>query len=547
MMNESTTYAAASQSVVRDFLQAVLVVDDRAECGRQGATVPRAPLAKPETQAARSRSIVPPLVAPPALPSEHAEVTEGRLHSLDAGRLVDAFAAEGLVCGVLIPRDGAEAVARTPAVARRADVLVLDWSIADSGEAALEIIESIASTDDDRRLRFIVIYTAESGLSEISRRIRERLDAIGEVSSQCLDTYLLVRGSLKIAIFGKPDRTKSYDLEQEERRVSESDLPGRLIVEYARCLGMISTAALSAVASIRNKTSQLLDRFDPNLDPSYLVHRARQKNPEDAEQHVLDIIVSEIGAVIEDSGIKKILDIDACLAWIESRGSSAFTKDNFGGNTAPSSENYRSLLTNGFGNGASAQITKSTFPKLKDGRIFEKAAFFASDADAMKRSNENLAQLMSLRHRYDAHEPSLTTGTIIRSTTGAYYVCMMPACDAVRLEDARRFVCLPLEVATDESVFKLVVPFEGMILRLTWLPKMYAAEMITFKPTDSDRITATRSDEGCTFTSTTGNEYAYVAELKSPKAQALAHELAHDFERPGVDDSEWLRAGMKQR
>ena len=154
-----------SVAIARDFLQTVLVVDDRAQFG--AAIKPESDSseatdlspASDETSSPTSQVAVPHERLKTPSPAELAEALED--DELNAKAIIDCFAKLGLVCGVIRPEHDETIIDIIGPAARRADILVLDWRLdSDNGEQSLDIIRHVVSDLDDRhRLRLIVVYT----------------------------------------------------------------------------------------------------------------------------------------------------------------------------------------------------------------------------------------------------------------------------------------------------------------------------------------------------------------------------------------------------
>jgi len=103
----------------------------------------------------------------PSLEQFRAAAEEGAdSHDLDAKKITDGFARQGLVCAVLRPDAGEGlAMAGTRAVTR-ADIIVVDWVLHDdNGSATLGIISSILVADSDRlRLTHLSQLEGPTGL-----------------------------------------------------------------------------------------------------------------------------------------------------------------------------------------------------------------------------------------------------------------------------------------------------------------------------------------------------------------------------------------------
>jgi hypothetical protein len=213
----------------------------------------------------------------------------------------------------------------------------------------------------------------------------------------------------------------------------------------------------------------------------------------------------------------------------------------------PSIDDLRGLLTSGI---ERFDDSRGLFPALKEKkRSSQDEKIFGESPDAMIRSNEAFAALMLLRTRYADYEPSLTTGTIVRSETDEYLLCVLPACDSVRLKASRQFIFMPLAVVTDNSKrFNLLVPTKGggPPVRLRGSLRVYDVRTIDFAPNEAERVKAVATDGEDAFESVSQGPYTWVAELKMLKAQSFGQKLAEQLSRPGIDDPEWLRS-MERR
>ncbi|MEI9813048.1 MAG: response regulator receiver domain [Acidobacteriota bacterium] len=111
-MTQRTAFARLSQGVAKEFLNSIVVVDDRARF---------------DTSSPPARTLRRPGRAGAALPDSNA--TPEQFHELDAKQIIDNFAATGIICAVIKPqgrelRGIAQQLARA---AHSADVVVLDW------------------------------------------------------------------------------------------------------------------------------------------------------------------------------------------------------------------------------------------------------------------------------------------------------------------------------------------------------------------------------------------------------------------------------------
>ena len=230
-----------------------------------------------------------------------AEPVDPDEHDLDAKKVTDAFARDGLICGLLEPTPGSGIDDELLKTARRADLVVIDWVLnRDNGAMALSLISKIliseAETAERQRLRAIAIYTGQRELKEIARRIQEVLTSVypNDELVRHDDGLALTKGPVRIAVFAKENAPElSADL--ADRRVLFADLPSRLRKEFSLTNGLITSVALAALAALRDDTHRILKVLNPSLDAAYLGHRSALPVPQDAERHAVALVASEYG------------------------------------------------------------------------------------------------------------------------------------------------------------------------------------------------------------------------------------------------------------
>jgi hypothetical protein len=584
-MQVETTFLENSKSVVKAFLSSVVLVDDRAYLsisneytsptklvppGRQGATR-TVELALPATEApvlvtlpipptefntkiASAETIAPPVDGLPAkLPSE-------RDHTLDGKTVIDAFAQMGVVCAVMRPEKGELAGLNNlvMSVGANADVLILDWVLCDSqlGERTLELIKSIVTAASaSGRARLILVYTAEADLIAIEKEIRKTLDMVEAVPS---DTLTIISAGTRICVYGKAGTLT--DRIGDQRIKTPAQLPGVVISEFTEMTkGLLSNVAMKSITAIREKTFQLLRRFDCTVDAPY-VTQSTLITPERAEEQVTALIVSEIQEILENENVGSLADIDQILEWLKDQIANGLKLPD---STDLTTDQYYAGLVQLLKDG----VSKPAIDKLKlehavfSGRIIpgdkkEAAMYVRGSLTGILRSNlpppheadEVLAMLMSLRHRYTHPAPRLALGTIIARMNGdapTYLLCLQPVCDSVRLKGPCPFAFLSLKTA-DSSKNCQVILRDGKELKpLTLKPSPYHLEMISFSPNQNQRVIAEAEETGYLFKSTDGTAFRWIADLKPAHAQRIANNFAHTFSRVGLIESEWHRLGSK--
>jgi hypothetical protein len=590
-MQAETTFLENSKSVVKAFLSSVVLVDDRAYLsisdesvspttlvppGRQGATRLAEPvlLAK-ETGVSVALPIIPPessakiasaeTLAKQVEPQPEKPPSK-RDHTLNGKTVIDVFAQIGVVCAVLRPAKDELAGLNdlVMSVGANADVVILDWVLCDSqlGERTLELIKSIvASAAASGRARLILIYTAEADLIAIEKQIRKTLDLVEAVPT---DTLTIISAGTRICVYGKAGTLA--DRIGDQRIKTPAQLPEVVISEFTEMTkGLLSNVAMKSIASIREKTFQLLSRFDSTVDAPYVTQSALI-SPERAEEQVPSLIVSEIQEILEDENVGSLADYGHIVEWLDDRIANGLTLPD---STDLTSSAYYAGLVQLLKDGVRKEAVKKLrsehavfaeriIPKnvKVNGKDKEPAKYVRESLTGILRSNpsiphkadETLAMLMSLRHRYSNPSPQLTLGAIISRTEDAgpaYLLCLQPLCDSVRLKEARRFPFLCLETATNTMNCELIVSDGDDLKYLTLKASPYLLEMISFCPKKDEVIMAEKLNDGFYFTSTSEVVYKWIANLKPAHAQRVANHFAHTFSRVGLIESEWHRLGSK--
>lgn len=564
MSYANKTFAEISRSVTEDFLHSVVVVDDQAylhTSEKVGALV------SPPARGGRRRT-------PETLPSPTellgGEPEERRRHDLDAKTLTDAFAVAGLVCAVLRPTygDGGQRSLelRTDRATQRADIVILDWRLRDGeepGTTTLALIDTIVDSDKSDRLRLIAVYTGEPDLSQIADRIEEFLieNATGAVAR---DGYTLTRGAVRIALYAKAGG-RVADPEAAARVVAEADLPDRLIDEFVHITqGLLSNVALKSLGALRDNTHRIIRKFSHELDAPYLAHRALMAPPDEAEQHPIPLLSSELQDVLEDRGVGALVSPTVIEAWLNAQDNARLKFDgNFAGmSTADVSAAMLELIANGVKDETSSKqhsswavLTESlNDPADRDGlsRVTE---LLTPDGVVARDRDMELALLMGVRTRYDAPSPLLMLGTVVaeeRAGTTKYLLCIQPPCDSIRLKTKRVFPFLKVVDAktSDAKDFDLVVRDGHRLVALRIDFHAYSSRLIELKPRRGHQDIRAAQDENGQWQFAMQEpdvHLRWVAELKPAQAQRVANLYGATIARVGLTESEWLRRMARPR
>ncbi|HEV2757380.1 MAG TPA: response regulator receiver domain [Actinomycetota bacterium] len=525
-------------SVVDGFLETVVVVDDRAFIDREG-------LREPETTETHRGRLAGRGVAelrPPSDPDEH---------DLDGKAVTDAFAKDGLVCTLLSPKKGEEVREKFLRVARRADLVVLDWVLdRDEGRVALDLIGRILTDDDQptrRRLRTIAVYTGQKDLRGIAAEIRGVLTG---VYSDCElleedDGLTMTKGPVRAAVFAKEHVELPTEL--EVRRVAFADLPTRLRVEFASLAsGLVTTVALAALAALREDTHRILRMLGPSLDCAFLGHRVALPVPADAQSHAVALVLAEFRAVVEDNDVGQHVAAAVIDLWLRDPDR---RPKKFGTlideNKALTQEQVESLVRVGLGTPegcetvASGRVSKTHLSKKVKP---EATKVFAASIDDAVNSDNEFGNRMTTRTFYSKPHRTLHLGVVVR-TGEVYRVCVQPDCDSVRLIQRRSFPFLSLtEVEAGEPSHFVVRgdgPKQYVRLRLGTNPRNITA--VNFESFTDGVVRAVEHDGRYVFTDAEGEGHLWVGELKPDFAQKVAVDLAREFSQVGVDEPELFR------
>lgn len=512
-------------------------------------------------------------VAPDALSSfllsvvivdDHAELTYrpdqaagGRGHGLDAKAIVDAFADEGMVCGVLRPseqeaNEEKAVVGRVREAARRADIVILDWVLKkddEEGELAREILRTLLKDDDSQHtLRFFAIYTATPRLREIAGLCEQLLESLnGEYQVEGKGGFTLRRGPISLSVFAKETLPEFVDDTLEVRRCKPEDLPHKILEDIrSKPAGLIESAALRSVAEVRRHTHRLLARFPSDVDAGYLWHRARQKDQDDGPSHVVQMIGAEITDLIDSEIVRREVSSQAAVSWLEARREMISRIGQFEKDKATSFDHVKAVVEIG----AEAAKAKSISLKVfKDDGLDLGLPIFEEDVAKMDSSHECFAMLMTLRDNEE--EPYLHSGVIVQIES-EFFVCIQPLCDSVRLnEEDGETTWFPflrlLEPGkeTKKNRFNIVIPVGSERVRRMIPDKPSYIQTIEFVK-DGPTVRGVIQDENMVFKTVHSPTVIYRATLRPMKAVSVVTKLAGESSRTGLDDPEWLIGWAKK-
>ena len=566
------TFQQASFEAAKRFLQTIVIVDNQASFGTAAA----APV------------VLEDLVVPDALDTSGegdagiVAVDSPSDAPLNATTISEAFASQGLVCSILKPT--AENQLSGPAVlaSERADVLVLDWEMADSGELATAIARQLLLSDqaEGGKLRLIAIYTGRAPLSDVRAAFKRHYDVLenarGADEKRAPDLILTTdklaidAGSARVVFLSKNVPV----VHQDDRGlgVAEEDLPERLLTEFAGFAGgLLPNATLASIAEIRRRTHRMLARFDKSLDSPILTNRALAENKEDAEEIIANLILSELeGQVPLDHIAREFMGADSVKQYLKARIAGglkpSFMKDSAGRQLEELDLAQACKVIehgwSGFDDAATeaqAASIKAEPDKYREetAKAFHKRLYaMLGTVKAGRLAHERFAILSMMRRDItgvdvwdEANRPSLKLGSII-SAGDKYWVCLTPICDCVRLKPAKASL-LFTQLHSDTTTFEIVVPKDAQgasVAKLRTKSKEMQLVTLNFTNVEKGMVKAQIKEGDAVFQAWTLNsdsavttDYKWVGELKPMWAQRLVQNFAANLARVGFDENEWHR------
>ena len=549
------------EGVAGEFIQSVIVVDDRITLDAAEGIAPITAINRPKVRgmvdsgdqemSASARGSAAEEEASGNMPRRDAAppVDDG---DLDGMELTRGFASFGVACSVYKPMTGSTVtrdVENTASIARHADVVVLDWRIGPDSEQSRMILRRIVEEDvaEGGRLRLIAIYTSEPNLDSIADTIRVDLENLEqEVTKAGSQHPMLCWGASAIVVIGKHRPGILSD------GVKEADLPSRIVKFFASLShGITPAVALAAIHSIRRSTHHLLARFHRDLDPGLATHRALLRHPDEAETFIAELVADELKTIIETGRVgPRHADMTVMDLWLSSLAQAGHAFKTEDGKCSLSHEDALRLLKEGErAHGPVAQAQKPAVGKDALQRSITEI-FLGSSASA-QRVNHELSRLSIFEREAhskswlsDTWKPALSLGSVvaIEGMAEKAFVCIQPACDAVRVEPSGRFfVFVPLQ--HDDKNFALVVRMPDK-REIRFRPKVqsYETQRFEFVPDSAaERVLARRDGGKLHFISKDGERFQWLADLRRPIANRLMQQVATQAERIGLDKYEWLR------
>lgn len=551
-MTQALNFKESSRNIAQHFLQSVVAVDDNIRF-------------EPRPPAGNDKLIEPD------------ESYLGELEAGDSAQQVTAplspylyyqdlshnFASKGIICGGFSPQKGdmESSLFAVVDTSKNSDITILDWQMevaGTDGDFATKIILNISEIDisEGGRTRLICIYTAEEA-SSIADTLKKSLKTLKPKLSKCTMTFDLPNLThWKIEVVNKSN-------------TQEAGLCDFLIDSFTELTaGLLSNAALSAIASIRDNTHNLLHKFNKELDTAYLSHvlglisspDMREQANEVAFDYAVDLISEELKSELQISQIvKDSLSKEILKSWPQhmSRKEKAKRfKIKMGSKKVEFNNRTMEKLISASEEEDLISVLESDLDIKGDEDtptidVFNKALIQLSFDSYDTKPLLDLCSLESTRRdivSLKQHTPVLKQGTLIKWGDNKFYLCIQPVCDTVRLTGYQSFTFI--ETSLSNGDFTHVMRKTGGHLKLKIIPSAKHIKTISFLANeDKKTVLSIINDNGIPEFSSGTNEapiiFQWCGEFKFTISQAIVNGLAAQLARVGLDSFEWLRQKQK--
>lgn len=559
-MDQTNSFFIVSREVAKNFIQSVVAVDDRMSFESRPSDVSDVDveeLDEPDTD------VLSPGVIKLTNDNIRQDISDTRNHKLYYQELSAAFAEKGIVCSGFLPLTTHDLTKRAVLLSsKNADITILDWQMdmpeeTIKGTLATDTIAEILKADiqEGGRLRLITIYTAEnlrSVVDSLCKSIRKN-----NADFKCKAN--------KNSVFFDNELLKYCKIDVISKDKTERELSDSLIDSFALLTaGLLSNAALASITDIRNKTHNILYKFNKNLDPAYLSHvlglisspGMREQAHEVALDYAVDLISEEIKSELQISKIvKHSLSRDNLVLWPKHVNEN--NKADFFGITVGTlgvvkfgSNRMESFLAIKTQEDLQAALDETPHIAREDIEpnnpilYFEKQVVQLSAETDFTTQHYELSALECVRRDQRTirdHVPVLKQGSILQAGT-EYFVCIQPLCDSVRLTCATAFIFLKVRKASGSNFSHVVRKKDGNYLRLDVRATSKSLALFNFLPDPDYRVVkASLSNNQFEFLTSDQKIFLWCGELKQAVTQSIVNSVAAQMSRVGFDSFEWLR------
>lgn len=461
MTATEANFQERAEDIVRDFIRSVLLIDD------DWPEVADSPLA--ETQPAPPASAFgnpsarlsdPPFFSSGTAASDAAII--GGESPGDAKRLLkiqkSVIGAGVLFSGIKYPGSGPEQIRR---LAARADVVILDWHLVPRSEDSSDALAVLHQLNIDGGLHFVCVYTGEGDAAAVKADIVKKLGARAE--GREIDFRV---ANLVVAIRQKPTALTGT-------AVIEEEIYNTAVKSIAQTYqGYVQLGLLEITNRHREQLPKMLVHLGPDIDAAVVYEATDKDSPvRDASGPFLSMVLDEWRALLASSMKKspmKIMSDDGVRAYLQANlgkidASVAARVEAFMTCALDKQDGDKQLhrwINSSMVNDVKAWVLagaeglpanvpsgwngKKTKTEKEDAKLPRWALLAAVlTEDTPTERNAILQPILKVDSLFQMqiNLPSqLTQGTVLRTHTGEYLVCITPLCDAARPDKKIDFV-----------------------------------------------------------------------------------------------------------
>ena len=494
-----------------------------------------------------------------------------------AEKFIDDFAAKNINACLYLWKNENQ-IDNILKLVRNNDVSILDWKIGIQKQVAEEDMDKDCPDDGERgfytkellqRLideqpavpRLLIIYTEE--ISEVQNYLKSLSEEYSE--SNLPDDYTWISKSkcVKISLYFKEGIEGIHNV-PADRIIKYENLPAAIIKNFAEMHeGILPLALLRSLTVIRENTGSLLNTFNNDLDPAFVLHQALSPSPEDADNLLVQTIADAFSSLYFYQNKPALKTCKFVDAWVDKQSFQqsqlSIGKNSTQATFTLSAEERKKWLRVGYPlflqdmYETTKNIEASEAQKIVANLDQKKALFnpikncFSLDGADMDVVNKKFAMLThhkSLFFPSDEYLPCLMPGCVIKSEAEEYFVCIQQACDCLRIPSSgRKFLFLPLEESSQNFDIVLKNNNSDEMLTLAVIHKTsYNIETLDFKPDAGDTvIKAQKENQKIYFKTKDGKKYFWLCDLKEDFYLKIINEYAQKLTRVGIEQSEWLR------